>query len=177
MTRSTGSSDMKKRSYMLLGSMLLLLCLSASFASAAKGIFPLPESREMFLYSAAAYPLEDRALSTTKPVGIGTVAEGGDSFNLQVSIGTFARPVDMYLTLLSPDDKQGSVLSLRPDNTFETFSGSMRPWRKRVTAAGEFIMDVPVSSLASGPYVLMFAVMPADNSDRYYLWTVPFLVP
>jgi len=169
--------EMKKRFSILLSALLLLFCLSAGVASAANGKFPLPGSRETFLYSAAAYPFEAATPSEARPVGIGSLAEGRDSFNLQVSIGPFVRPVDMYLTLLSPDDRNGPVLSLNPDNTFGTFSGSMKPWREKVTAADDFIMDIPVSSMVSGPYVLMFAVMPAGFQDRYYLWTVPFLVP
>lgn len=160
-----------------MGIILLLFCSAAGAASASNGVVPLPATRETYLYSASVYPFEAMALSKAKPVGIGPLAEGGDTFNLQVSIGPFARPVDMYLTMLSPDDKRGPVLSLSPGNTFEPFSGSMKPWRKNVTAADELIMDIPVSSMTSGPYVLMFAVMPADLLDSYYLWTVPFLVP
>ncbi len=170
-------TDMKKIFSMLLTPFLLLSFVALDIASASNGMLPLPQSRETFVYSAATYPLEARIPSKSKPVGIGSLAEGGDSFNLQISIGPFVRPVDMYLTLLSPDDKRGPALTLSPDNTFETFSGNMKPWREKVTAADDFIMDLPVSSMVSGPYILMFAVMPVGVQDRYYLWTVPFLVP
>lgn len=166
-----------KRYFLLLSGVLLLVCAATGAAIAANGIVPLPESRETFVYSAMAYPLEAKVLSEARPIGIGPLAEGGYTFNLQVSIGPFAMPVDMYLTMLSPDDQSGNVLLLGPDNKFEPFSGSMKPWREKVTAAHEFVMDIPVSSMMSGPYVLVFAAMPAGAQDSYYLWTVPFLVP
>ncbi len=172
-----GNSSMKKISHMLLGNMLLFFSLWAGAASAASGAIPVPQSRETFLYSASASPFEAKSPSEAKPVGIGSLAEGGDTFSLQVTIGPFARPVDMYLTLLSPDEKSAPVLTLAPDNTFKPFLIGSRPWRGKVTSADEAVMNIPASSLASGPYVLMFAVMPADVQDRYYLWTVPFLVP
>jgi hypothetical protein len=172
-----GIPDMKKRFCLLFSALLLLICLTDSVASADDTILPVPEIRETFIYGAIAYPSESKFIAKSKPVGIGPLAEGGNTFNLQVSIGPFAGPVDMYLSMLSPDDIYGPVLLLSPDNTFEPFSGSMKPWRKNMTAVHEFIMDIPVSFMMSGPYVLMFAVMPADVQDSYYLWTLPFLVP
>lgn len=168
---------MKKISRILISTILLLFSAGIGAASAANGIIPLPQSRETFVYSAVASPVEAKVPSEAKPAGIGPLAEGGDTFSLQVAIGPFARPVDMYLTLLSPDEKGAHVLTLNQDNTFKPFSISSKPWRSDVMSADEVVMRIPVSSLASGPYVLMFAVMPAGVQDRYYLWTVPFLVP
>jgi len=168
---------MKKISSILIGTILLLSSAGVGAASAANGIIPVPQSRETFVYSAAAYPVEAKVPSEAKPVGIGPLAQGGDMLSLRINAGPFAQPVDMYLTMLSPDDKRGPVLSLTPANTFEPLLDNSKPWRKRVTGASEVIMNIPVSSMASGPYVLMFAVMPAGVLDRYYLWTVPFLVP
>jgi len=171
------NSLMKNISRILISTILLFFSVKAGIVSAANGIVPLPQSRETFVYSAAAYPLESSDPSRSKPIGIGPLAQGGDIFSLQIIAGPFAQPVDMYLTMLSPDDKRGPVLSLTTGNTFEPLLDSSKPWRKRVTGVSEVIMHIPVSTMASGPYVLMFAVMPADVQDRYYLWTVPFLVP
>ena len=168
---------MNKIRFILFGFFLLLFSAGYGAVSAASSFVPMPGYREAFVYSAVANPLDAKDLSQAKPVGIGPLAEGGDMLSLSVTAGPFAEPVNMYITLLSPDDKLGPFLSLNPNNTFEPLSDSSKPWREKVAAADEFIMDMPVSSMSSGPYVLIFAVIPAGDLNRCYLWTVPFLVP
>jgi hypothetical protein len=126
-----------------------------------------------------------------KPVGVGAVANGGDTLTLEVA-ASFAKPVDVYMLMYTPegghegeydsddeDDEESSVrvLSLGRDGVFRSAYESSRAWKRSVTAVNQKILvDVPVAELATGTYKVVLKVTPAGSRYRYYQWSTDFIV-
>jgi len=125
-----------------------------------------------------------------KPVGVGAVANGGNTFTLEVA-ARFAGPVDIYLLMYTPegehdgeydsddedDESPARVMYLDREGVFRSASESSRPWKRDVTAVNQKVLvDVPVSELAEGTYKILLKVRPAGTSYRYYQWSTNFIV-
>ena len=63
---------------------------------AQDGLIPVPGGKQGFIYSPSAAPENNPDPSLSKPVGIGSVASGGNILGIQVSLNQFAGPVDIY---------------------------------------------------------------------------------
>jgi hypothetical protein len=148
--------------------------------SADPGPIPVPTSREIFSFSAIPFPKEKGNLAKAKPFGIGAIAEGG-SLDLQASIGPFAGPVDVYITMYAPEAAGSleplAIYYLRPDNSFAALTTATEPWQENVTDINKHIVDIPAADLLPGPYILVMTVTPAGFQDTYYKWSTSFIVP
>ena len=49
-----------------------------------------------------------------KPLGVGSVAQGGDALDIQIILGRFTGRVDIYLALYAPDISP-VIFSIGPD--------------------------------------------------------------
>jgi hypothetical protein len=105
---------------------------------------------------------------------------------MQVNVGEFAGPVNVYLTLYAPSEKPFApvdVYSLQPDNTFKPIeigaagTGGVEPWKSGVTKVSEAAMSsIPAAELPTGQYLVVLTVTSANNENVYYEWMTHFIV-
>jgi hypothetical protein len=74
-------------------------------------VIPLPLSQEIFCYAASSSPVLGIEPSKINPIGVGSVATGGNILNLEVGVERFAGPVDMEDSPLASCFLQGSTIS------------------------------------------------------------------
>jgi len=137
---------------------------------------PVPTSQLIFSYDPVALPVISTNPSQAKPVGVGSVAEGGDTLSLQISLGQFTGLVDIYFAIYAPSIDPNNIYILNSDNYFQT---TIVPWKENTQGPidEKLFGDIPLSLLPPGTYYLYLAVTPADSLDYYYLWTTYFLIP
>jgi hypothetical protein len=138
----------------------------------------LPMGQQVFSYSPTAIPVNGIDPENSKPIGVGSVATGGDTLSLRVGINQFEAPVDfyflMYFPTLSPGVFQWTGTSFQP------FSSGLAPWKQNLIGPiNETLFgDLSISALGfyQGKYYLGLLVTPAGNIDlsSYYLWLTDF---
>ncbi|HJW29302.1 MAG TPA: DUF3443 family protein, partial [Saprospiraceae bacterium] len=121
------------------------------------------------------------------PIGLGEAAIGGEIAALQIGIGLFSEPVDIYFGIYAPPINADHIYVLTPENnlhpvsinsllsngTLKLSSGTLTPWMTN-TLGGinePVLRQMPVSSLPPGTYSLFLLVTPAGNLNSYYLWS------
>jgi hypothetical protein len=149
--------------------------------SMASNLIPAPSGQQIFTYEPADVSIASLDPASAKPVSLGLIAVGGDTLSIQVSIGQFANPVNVYLTAYEPSDISGgqplNVFNLSPDNSFQPLSDQLVPWRTGVTDVDETIIsDIPISDLPKGTHMLVLTVMSPDDRNSYYQWITYFTV-
>jgi phosphatidylethanolamine-binding protein (PEBP) family uncharacterized protein len=105
---------------------------------------------------------------------VGTIANGGDTLSLHLSLGQLAGPVDVYVGLYAPalDDKN---VYLFTRDSIQALSAGLVPWRGAVTSADEALLgDIPTRGLPDGKYTLYVMVTPAGALTGYYGWITDF---
>ena len=132
-------------------------------------------------YEPTAVPVRNADPALAKPVGVGSVAEGGNTLSLQVSAGRFTGPMDISLALYVPSEEgsltPANVFMLSPSNSFEPAADGMLLWKKGVTAVNEKILvDIPVSELYQGQYVIIMGATHSDSGKTYHNWMTSFSV-
>jgi hypothetical protein len=134
----------------------------------------LPTSGQSFTSCAAVFPGLSAEPSSANPIGVGTIAIGGDTLDLQIGLDPFSGPVDIYLGISV--DSAKSLYILTDENTLQDASDGIIPWKTAVVSA--FDEDVTgaitASSLPPGIYTIYLAVTPAGNAGSYYLWQTSF---
>ncbi len=152
---------------------------------------PSPNGQEAFSYPPSVSPDVSTNPSVANPIGVGTVAEGGNMLSLRVSLPQFSDPVDIYGAFIS-SAHPATVNILKADLTFQAFSveevnkalstgipaAGMTPWRANTTGPIDesLYADIPVSTLSNGTYNLYMLVTPAGSLNTYYLWKTYFSV-
>ena len=130
-------------------------------------------------YTAIPTPLQRMYPLQAMPVGIGSVAQGGNTLNISVH-ADFNGPVDIYLglhnPLVSPD-----IFLLRPDYSLQALSAGFVPWKTNTTGSvnESLFGDIPALALLpdlGGPYTVYFVVAPAGNLSGFYLWQTSFFI-
>ena len=80
---------------------------------------PLPATTDFFSYLAVEIPVLSSNPAEAEPIGVGSVASGGNNLNLRVGTNSFSGAVDMYFLLYIP--------VLDPVNIYQlTSSGELR---------------------------------------------------
>ena len=157
---------------------------------------PVPTTQQFFEFSPVASPVLHPDPAQTKPIGIGSVAEGGDIFNLQIGLPDFEGPVDIYCLIYVPQywpypvpldsapyyqsNPLFSFYVLKPDNTFQPLIRGLIPWKNGLTApiSAEIFGKVPTFFLAQGAsYYMYLFVTPSDSISSYYIWATYFTIP
>ena len=92
-------------------SLILVVCAIVITNNAFALTMAVPEGQQIFpLYNQIASPIISSDPTQAMPVGVGSVAVGGDTVSIQVGLGQFSGPVDIYFGLYSP--------LIDPDNVF-----------------------------------------------------------
>ena len=118
-----------------------------SSAKKASGLADLlTVKQKVFVFDPVASPMQGSRRATAKPIGVGPVASGGDTFDLNVKLDKFSRPVDVYIGLY------GLSASITPQDISDyntTQDGLL--WSNTLVLQD----DMAFADLPSGPYVLL----------------------
>jgi len=138
----------------------------------------MPTAQQMFEYGATTDPVTGTDISTMMPIGVGTVAMGGNMITVHAAIGQFTNPMDMYLTVYAPAVDPFNIYLMRPDGTLHPVSTAFEPWMTGVTSIDQTpIANMPTSDLPRGTYTVGLMATPSgENMSTYYMWTTHFVV-
>ena len=138
----------------------------------------IPAEGYSHFYNAVAYPVMSTNKDAAKPLGVGSVAQGGDALDIQIILGRFTGRVDIYLALYAPDISP-VIFSIGPDLTLRAFEGGIKPWRAaQIEPLNESLFGrIPVSILPSGTYYLGLLATPAGSFTNHYFWITQFDIP
>jgi len=144
---------------------------------AAMGTIMMPTAQEMFQYGMTTDPIAGTGVSTTMPIGVGSVAMGGNMLTIHAAIGQFSNPMDMYFALYAPSVSPNMFL-LHQDGTLKPISNGLTPWMSNVTGIDQVPFgNIPTSMLPMGTYTLYLMATPSGtNMSTYYMWTTQFVI-
>jgi len=138
----------------------------------------MPTGQQMFEYGPTTAPVVGTDISTAMPIGVGSVAMGGNMITVHAAIGQFSNPMDMYITAYAPAIDPFNIFVMRQDGTFWPVSMGLEPWMTGVTSVDQTpITNMPTSELPKGTYTVGLMATPSGgNMSTYYLWTTHFVV-
>ncbi|MBI5640885.1 MAG: c-type cytochrome, partial [Nitrospirae bacterium] len=132
---------------------------------------PLPAGQSMYPYGAAEAASVGMNPGQVTPMGLGAVAHGGNTMDLNVSIGNMAGPSDVYLGVSVPGDPDNMFI-LRSDYTIQPMSAGLVPWKPNTTGPinETLLSGMPVDGLTPGTYTFYLLLTPANDLGSFYLW-------
>jgi hypothetical protein len=148
----------------------------------SSALISLPGSQQSFIYPPSVAPVLHTMPSQAQPIGVGSVATGGDTLSLEIGLNQFSGPVDIYLAIAAPD-LVPDLYIIKPDLALQPVSMGLEPWR--ATTSGpvneKLYGDISISSLPPATYYLYIAVTPAGSliepNVSFYFWTTSFVIP
>lgn len=146
-------------------------------------IIPAPAGQQSFQYASAKSAAKSTFAVSSKPVGVGAVAYGGNTVSLELSIGKFSSPVDVYLALYAPGIDPVNIYLIRSDYMLQPLFFGFVKFKENTTSVNERLFsDIPSSSLPSGNYQIYFLITPAGANmatgdiSSYYLYETNFTI-
>lgn len=138
----------------------------------------MPVAHQMFTYGPTTSPVVGTDISSSMPIGVGSVAMGGNMITVHAATGEFSGPMDMYLTVFAPAVDPFNVYMLHPDGTLRPVSQGVEPWMGGVTSLDQTpISNMPTTGLAKGTYTVGLVATPTGgNMSNYYMWTTNFVI-
>jgi hypothetical protein len=132
---------------------------------------PVPSGQQIFPpFDAPNLPNPNVDPSLSQPIGVGTIAMGGDTVDLRVFTDTFSGPVDVYFGVGASLPLPSEVLLLTSTGV-QPVSAGLAPWMAGVLSVNEDILvNAPVSDLLPGQYDFYLVVTPANSLSTFYLW-------
>ncbi len=150
---------------------------TAQFDAAQPAKMPLPVGQIIIPYEAGASPVVNSDPLHAKPVGFGSVAEGGYDFILKAALGAFAGPVDIYFGLLCPALDPNSIILIKPGGQIGFLhQDGLVPWKSNVTEVVEesALPDLLILDVPSGGWYVYVLVAPHGDLANYYMWATRF---
>jgi hypothetical protein len=161
----------KKSGILVFAVVAVLAFVAHSEAMMGGGMMPMPVGQQMFFYGPMASPVMGSDPAGTMPIGVGSVAMGGNMASVHATVGPFAGPVDMYVTIYAPAMDPFNIYMVHQDGSLHPASTGFAPWMQGVTGVDQDVMgSMPVSSLPKGTYSLGLMVTPAGNMSSFYMW-------
>jgi hypothetical protein len=147
-------------------------------AGGMMGTLQMPGSTMMFSYGPTTAPVAGADITRTMPIGVGSVAMGGNMVTIHAGLGEFAGPMDMYMALYAPSLDPFNIYLLHQDGTMQPASSGLAPWMSGVTSIDQTPFgNVPTSMLPKGNYNVYFMATPTGgNMSSYYFWTTNFVI-
>ena len=144
-------------------------------------VLPLPTNKTSFpFYQPVVTATTGIDPSLCKPVGVGSIAEDGETVAVEIKLENPSGLYDAYLALNPPVLDTNEYFMLGKDGIFHPFSQSgLVKWKQAATGKidekpfGEF----PASLLPGGVYNFNFMLTEAGSLDAYYLWQTSFSAP
>ncbi|MBI5641100.1 MAG: SUMF1/EgtB/PvdO family nonheme iron enzyme [Nitrospirae bacterium] len=149
---------------------VLLLIIAASVLPGTAMAMPAPTGQAFFQYEAVATPVVSDDAGQAKPIGGGSVVDGGDILALLINAGQFSAPVDLYLGAYLPAVDSQNIYLLT-ESGVQTLTQGLVPWKRGVTSANQTVFDqISVSTLPRGPYTFYLVVTPTGSLNSYTLY-------
>lgn len=154
----------------------LITFLALVLMPAVSMAIPVPPGQQVLAPFISDDPVVNDDAALAEPIGVGPIAVGGGTVEIQVSTGTFTGPVDMYFAInapsLSPD-----IFLLTPTGLQSLSTAGLVKWKANVLSANEGLFGIiPASALPPGTYNFFLAVAPADSISTFYLWQTSFTI-
>jgi hypothetical protein len=163
----------KKSGVLVLAVVALLVFVAHSEAMMGGGMMmQMPAGEQMFFYGPITSPVTGSDAAGTMPIGVGSVAMGGNMATVHATVGPFAGPVDMYVTVYAPAMDPFNIYMVHQDGSLHPASMGFAPWMQGVTDVDQDIIgNMPVSSLPKGTYSFGLMVTPSgSNMSSFYMW-------
>ncbi|MCU7836753.1 MAG: hypothetical protein KZQ83_16075 [gamma proteobacterium symbiont of Taylorina sp.] len=126
-------------------------------------------------YSPVINPIVATDANTSKPIGFGSVAEGGDTMSIKLQLESMDQAADLYFAMFVPQLAPSTIFFITETGGFVPFSGVLPPWKQAVSKSIDesLLGDIPVSSLPEGDYSFYLLQAPAGINplENYYLWS------
>lgn len=137
---------------------------------------PAPPIARLFSYQPSVFPVINNFLFDAQPIGLGPVADGGNTLDFRVGFGGYPEPLDLYLAVYMPFLASPNLWMVGPGSSFQPFTQNLVKWKENVTGAvNETILgSIPTSVLPAGQYYFYLMATPAGSLDSYYLWGTSF---
>jgi len=139
----------------------------------------MPASQMMLSFGPTTDPFIGYGPEDTMPMGVGSVAVGGDMLTVHAQVGQFQMPMDIYFALYAPSVDPFNIYLMDQAGGLQPASMGMSPWITGVTSIDEmpFGASIPTSMLPKGTYYLGLMATPAgSNMATYYFWITNFLI-
>jgi len=146
---------------------------------------PAPVGQQSFFYLPVVSPVANISAAASRPVGVGSLAAGGDLLTVQVQTVASAVPLDHYLAFQWSADLN-TVVNIMPDGTFQNFSydvinqalltgippAGLVPWKANTAAAINEtpFVNVPSADLGAGTYYIFFVSAIPGSLNNFYSW-------
>ena len=152
---------------------------------------PLPTGSQTFTYKPVAAPILSGNPAQAKPIGVGAIANGGNTFDITIGLDRFAGPVDVLFGVYASSIDATNVFFFNSSNSLQTSrdsEGRQVPrsrlvWKTSVLDVTDALaVNVPVSALPAGQYILILQVSPTAtggddiNSGAYDRWITRFTI-
>ncbi|MBW2307020.1 MAG: hypothetical protein JRG73_08810 [Deltaproteobacteria bacterium] len=140
--------------------------------------FEVPSSWQQVLdYPPIAASTKSTNPLVARPIGVGSIAEGGDLLSLEVGTVDFTGPVDVYLAI---SHLLLGFYMITPGFEIQDLAAGIAPFVANTNGPinSSLFGDIPISWLPSGRYDLLMAITPAGElEENLYLWTTHFDIP
>ena len=142
------------------------------------GYMGMPTGQEMFSYGPMQSPLVGADPASSQPLGVGTVATGGNMLSIHATTGQFTGPMDVYFMLYAPTVDPLNIYVMHQDGTFQPAAMGVLPWQTGVTGVDQGILgNVPTSMIPQGTYTVGLMAVPSGSTmSTYYLWMTNFMI-
>jgi hypothetical protein len=127
------------------------------------------------------------------PIGIGALATGGSTLTIEIALGPYAVPVDVYAACIVSTNPL-NVVNILPNLTFQNLTltevaqalstgvvpAGVVPWMSNVSTEinTTLFSNVPVSGIAPGQYTAYLLVQPhGGNFSNFDLYRTTFTIP
>lgn len=157
---------------------------------------PLPAFKQAFTYTPVADTFSTCDPATSKPVGVGAIAQGGDSFDIKVDIGPFDQPVDVSFGLFNASFDASNIFFLNVYNQITSLQDELAdvsgvqgvsgqnnppgqangkknfkrliPWKSNVLEVHDTIASGDVAYLPPGLYVFVLNVTRTSPANNNF---------
>lgn len=140
---------------------------------------PMPTTQMMYTFGAINEPVLGSDPSTSMPIGVGSIAEGGNMMTIHTEVGQFQMPMDMYLAVFDPSVDPFNVYVMNPQGELQPTSMGLTPWMAGVTSMDQmpFGTDISTTGLPKGTYYIGLMTTPSGGDmSAYYFWTTSFTI-
>lgn len=172
----------------------------------SKCTMPVPTEKQAFTYTPVETPVVSCDPAKAKPIGVGTIANGGNSLDLAVDIGPFEEPVDVSFGIFAASFNAADIYFLNvsneltslqdqlaqepqaaavngqgpqsgPQNGKKTFK-RLVPWKSNVLGVDE-TLSTDIKDLPPGLYVVVLnvtRVSPAEDNFDRFYRWVTYFI-
>ncbi len=153
---------------------IIFLCL---IVHAYTGEILLPQSGMVLPhYSGIVSPITGDSAMHSYPIGVGDIAKGGETMNIQIALNKFSESVDIYFAMTISEFPE-LFLFMNTQNELVLMDGALPPaWKKKLSDSfnHDILEEIPAVSLPEGVYTFFLLVTPYNSFDHYYLWSTSF---